>query len=121
MLAYNRFIGVARLACPATWAPQTLATVRWKLGQGAGRILRHAGHVVLRLVVDAEARDASDARRAGTVGRVRRGRVSLVYLVYSVCLVCLLEPDRPDKQERPVGPRASRATVFGQAPSETDR
>ena len=118
MLAYNRFIGVARLACPATWAPQTLATVRWKLGQGAGRILRHAGHVVLRLVVDAE---ASDARRAGTVGRVRRGRVSLVYLVYSVCLVCLLEPDRPDKQERPVGPRASRATVFGQAPSETDR
>ncbi|MCX5727590.1 MAG: hypothetical protein NTZ28_01895 [Nitrospirae bacterium] len=28
MLAYNRFIGVTRLACPATWAPQTLATVR---------------------------------------------------------------------------------------------
>jgi hypothetical protein len=59
MLAYNRFIGVTRLVCPATWAPQMLATIRWKLGQGAGRILRHAGHVVLRLVVDAMARGAS--------------------------------------------------------------
>jgi len=28
MLAYNRFIGVTRLACPATWAAQTLATVQ---------------------------------------------------------------------------------------------
>lgn len=55
VLAYNLFIGFTRLACPAAWASQTIATVRWKLVPGAGRILRHAGRVVLRLVLDAEA------------------------------------------------------------------
>ena len=55
VLAYNLFIGFKRLACPAAWASQTIATVRWKLVQVAGRILRHAGHVVLRLVLDADA------------------------------------------------------------------
>ncbi|MEO8341803.1 MAG: IS1380 family transposase [Nitrospirota bacterium] len=53
--AYNLFMGFKRLACPAAWASQTIATVRWKLVQVAGRILRHAGRVVLRLVLDAEA------------------------------------------------------------------
>jgi len=55
VLAYNVFIGFKRLACPAAWASQTIATVRWKLVQVAGRILRHAGRVVLRLVLEAEA------------------------------------------------------------------
>ena len=54
-LAYHVFIGFTRLACPATWASQTIATVRWKRVQVAGRILRHAGQVVVRLVLDAEA------------------------------------------------------------------
>jgi hypothetical protein len=55
VLAYNLFIGFKRLACPAAWASQTIATVRWKLVQVAGRILHHAGQVILRLVLDAEA------------------------------------------------------------------
>ncbi len=55
VLAYNLFIGFKRLACPAAWSTQTIATVRWKLVQGAGRMLCHAGRVVLRLVLDAEA------------------------------------------------------------------
>jgi hypothetical protein len=55
VLAYNLFIGFKRLACPAAWASQTIATVRWKLVQVAGRILRHAGQVILRLVLEAEA------------------------------------------------------------------
>ena len=55
VLAYNLFIGFTRLACPAAWATQTIATVRWKLGQVAGRIVRHAGRMVLRLVLEAEA------------------------------------------------------------------
>lgn len=55
VLAYNLFIGFKRLACPAAWATQTIATVRWKLVQVAGRIVRHAGRVVLRLVLEAEA------------------------------------------------------------------
>ena len=54
MLAYNLFIGFKRLACPAAWALQTIATVRWKLVPVAGRILRHAGKIVVRLVLDAE-------------------------------------------------------------------
>ncbi|MDN5941060.1 MAG: IS1380 family transposase [Nitrospira sp.] len=55
VLAYHLFIGFKRLACPAAWASQTIATVRWKLMQVAGRILRHAGCVVLRLVLETEA------------------------------------------------------------------
>lgn len=55
VLAYNLFIGFKRLACPAAWAAQTITTVRWRLVQVAGRILRHAGRVVLRLVLEAEA------------------------------------------------------------------
>jgi len=52
VLAYNLFLGFKRLACPAAWARHTMATVRWKLIQVAGRIVRHAGQVILRLVVD---------------------------------------------------------------------
>jgi hypothetical protein len=46
VLAYSLFIGFKRLACPAAWASQTITTVRWRLGQVAGRILRHAGRVI---------------------------------------------------------------------------
>jgi hypothetical protein len=53
VLAYNLFIGFKRLACPTAWAAHTIATVRWRLIQVAGRIIRHAGQVVLRLAVDA--------------------------------------------------------------------
>ena len=53
VLAYNLFIGFKRLACPAAWAQHTIATVRWRLVQLAGRIVRHAGRLILRLVVDA--------------------------------------------------------------------
>ncbi len=53
VLAYTLFIGFKRLACPAAWAQHTIATVRWKLIQVAGRLVRHAGQVLLRLVVDA--------------------------------------------------------------------
>jgi len=54
VLAYNLFIGFRRLACPAAWAAHTIATVRWRLIQVAGRIIRHAGQVILTLVVEAE-------------------------------------------------------------------
>ena len=54
VIAYNLFIGFKRLACPATWARHTIATLRWKLVQVAGRIIRHAGQVVLKLVIEVE-------------------------------------------------------------------
>jgi hypothetical protein len=50
-----RCFGFKRLACTAGWASQTIATVRWKLVQVAGRILRHARQVALQLVLEAEA------------------------------------------------------------------
>jgi hypothetical protein len=54
VLAYNLCIGFKRLACPSAWAAHTIATIRWRLLQVAGRIIRHAGQVILTLVVEAE-------------------------------------------------------------------
>lgn len=54
VLAYNLFIGFKRLSCPESWTKQTIATFRWKMVQVAGRIVRHAGETILRLMVDLE-------------------------------------------------------------------
>ena len=54
VLAYNLFIGFKRLSCPEAWVQQTIATFRWKMVQVAGRIVRHAGEIVLKLLVDLE-------------------------------------------------------------------
>jgi len=47
-MAYNLFIGFKRLCCPGSWASHTIATFRWKLIQVAGRIVRHAGQIILQ-------------------------------------------------------------------------
>jgi hypothetical protein len=54
VIAYNLFIGFKRLACPESWMKQTIATFRWKMVQVAGRIVKHAGEVVLKLMIDLE-------------------------------------------------------------------
>jgi hypothetical protein len=54
VLAYNLFIGFKRLACPKSWVKQTIATFRWKMVQVVGRIVRHAGETILKLMVDLE-------------------------------------------------------------------
>ncbi len=54
VIAYNLFIGFKRLSCPQAWWHHTIATLRWKLIQIAGRIVHHAGQVILRLAVDGE-------------------------------------------------------------------
>jgi len=54
VIAYNLFIGFKRLSCPEAWGHHTIGTFRWKLIQVAGRIVRHAGRVILKLVVDAQ-------------------------------------------------------------------
>ncbi len=54
VIAYNLFIGFKRLACPESWVKQTIATFRWKMVQVAGRIVKHAGEVVLKLMTDLE-------------------------------------------------------------------
>jgi len=53
-IAYNLFVGFRRLACPAAWGRHTIATFRWKLIQIAGRIVRHAGQVVLKLAAETD-------------------------------------------------------------------
>ena len=54
VIAYNLFLGFKRLACPEAWGRHTITTLRWKLVQIAGRIVRHAGQVVLKLAVEAD-------------------------------------------------------------------
>jgi hypothetical protein len=54
VIAYNLFIGFKRLSCPESWVKQTIATFRWKMVQVAGRIVRHAGETVLKLMMDLE-------------------------------------------------------------------
>jgi hypothetical protein len=54
VLAYNLFIGFKRLCCPESWMKQTIATFRWKMVQVAGRIVKHAGETVLKLMIDLE-------------------------------------------------------------------
>ena len=47
-------IGFKRLACPTAWARHTVVTLRWKLVQVAGRIVRHVRQVALKLVIEAD-------------------------------------------------------------------
>jgi hypothetical protein len=54
VIAYNLFIGFKRLSCPESWARHTIATFRWKMVQVAGRIVKHAGEMVLKLMIDLE-------------------------------------------------------------------
>ena len=54
VLAYNLFVGFKRLSCPESWMKQTICTLRWKMVQVAGRIVKHAGQVVLKLMTDLE-------------------------------------------------------------------
>jgi hypothetical protein len=54
VIAYNLFIGFKRLSCPESWAKHTIATFRWKMVQVAGRIVKHAGETVLKLMIDLE-------------------------------------------------------------------
>lgn len=54
VIAYNLFLGFRRLACPEAWGRHTIATFRWKLIQIAGRIVHHAGQIVLKLRVETD-------------------------------------------------------------------
>jgi len=54
VIAYNLFLGFKRLSCPRSFWHHTIATFRWKLIQIAGRIVYHAGQLILKLVLDGE-------------------------------------------------------------------
>ena len=54
VIAYNLFTGFKRLSCPESWVKHTIGTFRWKMVQVAGRIVKHAGEMVLKLMIDLE-------------------------------------------------------------------
>ena len=51
VLAYNLFQSMKLLSLPVYWRTATIATVRWKLYQVAGRLVHHARRLVLKLAV----------------------------------------------------------------------
>jgi hypothetical protein len=53
-LSNRLFLGFKRLSCPSSFWHHTIATFRWKLLQVAGRIVHHAGQMILKLAVDRE-------------------------------------------------------------------
>ncbi|EAY56819.1 MAG: probable transposase [Leptospirillum rubarum] len=52
VLAYNLFVGFRRDLLPDSSQSWSLRTVRWKLLSMAGKIVRHARTIVLKLAVD---------------------------------------------------------------------
>jgi hypothetical protein len=68
VIAYNLFIGFKRNVCPAACQSQTIGTFRWRLIQVAGRIVRHAGRIILRLSVDAQRLMAFEEIRRRSAG-----------------------------------------------------
>ena len=49
VIAYNLFQAMKLLSLPVWWRTATVATVRWKLYQIAGRLVYHARRIVLKL------------------------------------------------------------------------
>ena len=49
ILAYNLFQAMKLLSLPVYWRTSTIATVRWKLYQTAGKLVYHARRIVLKL------------------------------------------------------------------------
>ncbi len=54
VIAYNLFQAMKLLSLPIWWRTATVATVRWKLYQIAGRLVYHARRIVLKLAATAE-------------------------------------------------------------------
>jgi hypothetical protein len=49
VLAYNLFQAMKLLSLPVYWRTTTIATVRWKLYQTAGKLVYHARRIILKL------------------------------------------------------------------------
>lgn len=54
VLAYNLSVSLKYLCLPHDWRRKTVATLRWSLYQTAGRLIRHAGRVILRVMAPPE-------------------------------------------------------------------
>lgn len=54
ILAYNLSVSLKHLCLPVEWRKKTVATLRWSLYQTAGRLIHHAGQVILRVMAPPE-------------------------------------------------------------------
>jgi len=54
ILSYNLFVGFKRLCCPKDWHRHTVKTVRWRMFNIAGHVVRHARQVIVCLRIDRE-------------------------------------------------------------------
>ena len=51
-LAYNLFCLFKRLALPQPWRSHQVQTLRWRLYQTAGKLVRHAGALILKVALE---------------------------------------------------------------------
>jgi len=81
VIAYNLFLGFKRLSCPQAWWHHTIATLRWKLIQIAGRIVHHAGQVILpACALHADRRLAVDGKKLLLLRSIRKRCFELAVL-----------------------------------------
>jgi len=50
IIAYNLFVGFKRLVCPDEFSNCVASTFRWRIFNTAGRIVKHSGKVILRIM-----------------------------------------------------------------------
>lgn len=71
LIAYNLFLAMKLFGLPPWWRNSTIATVRWRLYQTAGRVVRHGHQVILKL--------AASVDKLGLFLQVRRGCLQMSY------------------------------------------
>jgi hypothetical protein len=49
LLAHNLAVAVKRLVLGGDWVPRTIATLRWRLIEIAGKVVRHGRRLILRV------------------------------------------------------------------------
>jgi len=52
VLAYNLFLGFKAWVLQPSWRKRQVQMIRWQLYQTAGKIVRHAGQLYLKLATD---------------------------------------------------------------------
>jgi len=71
LIAYNLFLALKLFGLPPWWRNSTIATVRWRLYQTAGRVVRHGRQIILKL--------AASVDKVKVFLQVRRGCLQTSY------------------------------------------
>jgi len=71
LIAYNLFLALKLLGLPSWWRNSTIATVRWRLYQTAGRIVRHGRQVILKLAASMDKLRIVSKKRSAAHGPLK--------------------------------------------------